>query len=426
MKRIFKTLLILTLAVAIAVSSSGCITTAQILNIERCARRRPIIQNMLCEKYGEEFVIHKVRHEGSGGGGNGVPNFKGLFDFSDNGTYYATCSPKANEEILFETSIRADNTKFYDEYPHAVVKYLIKEELDRVLSKYTDNYVIDITMYPPSTYISEDIKFLETYDPFTRASDITIQSYSEKFLERSQASIDIIIEGHEHANADALQKLFDNDLKDSFHKMPLLFEFRFTSKEKVDQIKKELSEKNDYSTTILSGEYPIIHFRYDESTDYKFWYNEKQSIYSKPRGRYYFVQCKYVYDIKKEDQEQLLYILDINIPESEADAFVYSFGYTQYTEKDQYTDFVIEIEDVNDYKNFFEYNELRVVKYGEDGKSQNEKIGEYNSEYDKKYGTSHYITYKVKLLDYGDEAKRSKKLKEIFERIKEYSEEEGE
>ncbi len=279
MKRIFKTILILTLAVAIAVSSSGCIT---VLQTEREAHRMPIIQNMLCEKYGEEFVIHKVWHVGNGGGGNGVPDFKALFDISDNGRYYATCSPKANEEILFEASIRADNTNLSDDYPHAVVKYLIKEELDRVLSKYAENYAMDITMYPPSKYDSEDKKFLETYVPFTRASDITIQSYSEKFLERSQASIDIIIEGDKHANADALQKLFDNDLKDSFHKMPLLFEFRFTSKEKVDQIKKELSEKNDYYTSIR--EYPIIRFRYDESTDYKFRYNEKQSIYSKPKG----------------------------------------------------------------------------------------------------------------------------------------------
>ena len=405
MKRIFKTMLILALAVAIAVSSTGCLAIGFALQKERTARRETIIHDMLCEKYGEEFIIHKVWHEGSRGG-MGVFNPKLLFDFSDFGTYYATCSPASNPDIIFEAQIGAEGKYQNEEYPHAIAKYLIKEELDKALSNYIDNYAIDITMFTPSIYNSEDIKFLETYEPFTKASDITIQSYSEKFLERSHASIDIIIEGHEYASAEALQKIWDESLKNSFHKMSLTFEFTFTSKENVDQIKKELSEKNDYSTSIISDEYPVIHFRCNESTDYKFWYNEQLSLYI---GRYYHSGCQYVYDIKKEDEEQILDILDINIPENETDAFLYSFGYAQYTKENPYTIFVIEIEDVNNYKRFFEYNAC---------KSDNEKHGKNATEYDKKYGTSHYVTYSVKLLDYGEQAETSKKLKEIYEQIK--------
>ena len=96
MKKTFTIILTLMLALAIAVSTSGCSIIAGELGKEEEKR---LILSMLNEKYGEEFIVHSVESQGSGG--NGVPNLKALFDFSGRYTSYNTiCSPKSNEEIF--------------------------------------------------------------------------------------------------------------------------------------------------------------------------------------------------------------------------------------------------------------------------------------------------------------------------------------
>ena len=275
MKRIFKTLLILTLAVAIAVSSSGCITTAQILNIERCARRRPIMQDMLYEKYGEEFVIHEVRHEGSGGGGNGVPNFKGLFDFSDNGTYYAACSPKANEEILFEASIRADSTGLSDGYSQAVVEYQAKKIVDEVVSKYTDDYIL--YTYVSSPFKSPDIddatwEKVENAEPFTSAEQITIESYVDKYYDTTYLVINLFFNDDIEDTKAFSEKVLD-EINDKLNKLDTLALISYMD----DELKKECS---DYMKEKESEYDPRISISYRYDSDCTYYYSYRKNKYT--------------------------------------------------------------------------------------------------------------------------------------------------
>ncbi len=279
MKKTLTIILTLMLAIAIAVSTSGCSIIAGELGKEEEKR---LILSLLNEKYGEEFIVHSIESQGSGG--NGVPNLKALFDFSGRYTSYNTiCSPKSNEEILFEAYEREKGTVLYDDYPHAVVKHLIKEEVEKVISKYSDNYAVYVYFSPPSAFNCEDEEwgreFLNTVTPFTKASDISIESYSEKYLETCFATVEIILCDEKYKSVEAIKKMLDS-FEGSLYKMPVNINFYFTSKKKIDEINKMLTSP-EFSSISYRNEINAmtnrILFCYGKKTNYTFEYNEKLS-----------------------------------------------------------------------------------------------------------------------------------------------------
>lgn len=281
MKKTFTIILTLILAAAIAVSTSGCSIIARELGKEEEKR---LILSMLNEKYGEEFIVHSIESQGSGG--NGVPNFKALFDFTGRYISYKTiCSPKSNEEILFEAYERENGTVLYDDYPHAVVKHLIKEEVEKVISEYSDNFAVYVYFSPPSAFNCEDEEwgreFLNTVSPFTKASDISIKSYNEKYLQTYFASIDIVLCDEKYKSIEATQKILDDNFKYSLYEMRTVFYFYFTNENKVNKIRDILNNSGITPDSQYSSEkYDIdceLVFRHNQDTNYTFKYSDKLS-----------------------------------------------------------------------------------------------------------------------------------------------------
>ena len=260
------------LAIAIAVSTSGCINTGPIAT----EKHKQLMLSLLKEKYGEGFKVLTIKYDSSSGFSGGLAPGSGHYD--------AVCCPKSNEEILFKASVCKNGTMISsDDYPHAVVKHLVKEEVEKVISKYSDNYAVYVYFSPPSAFNCEDEEwgrsFLKTVSPFTKASDISIESYSEKYLETCFATVEIILCDEKYKSVEAIKKMLDS-FEGSLYKMTVNINFYFTSKKKIDEINKMLTSP-EFSSISYRNEINAmtnrILFCYGKKTNYTFEYNEKLS-----------------------------------------------------------------------------------------------------------------------------------------------------
>ena len=86
----------------------------------------------------------------------------------------------------------------------------------------------------------------------------------------------------------------------------------------------------------------------------------------------------------EEQENRLLEAFNVVIPESEEEAYVYSFYYSQDSD---YLIYILEIDGVKDYDAFFQANSGRVKENGLSGKSMNEILDPYPSM------TAYYVTY---------------------------------
>lgn len=272
MKRILKTLLILTLAAVIAVSSTGCLAIGFALQEERDARHETMIHDMLCEKYGEEFIVHKIRSEG-GRGGMGVFEPKYLFDFSDYCTYYASCSPASNPDIIFEAET-GPKGKYLDEgYPQAIVEYQAKKIVEEVVSKYTDDYIL--YTYVSSPFQSPDIddavwEKVENAEPFTSAEQITIESYVDKYFDTTYLVINLFFNDDIEDTKAFSEKVLD-EINDKLKKIRAIALISYMD----DELKKECSDymkekESEYDPRI------DISYNYDSDCTYYYSYRRKQ------------------------------------------------------------------------------------------------------------------------------------------------------
>jgi len=198
---------------------------------------------------------------------------------------YALQKPKGNEEILFEASVAANGTEVYSEdYPHAVVKHLIKEEVDKVISKYSDNYALDIYFRKPD-YLPNDNEtreFLENVVPFTRASDITIESYSEKYLETIFSHIYIVCQGTKYADAELAPEIL-NEVNISLHKIPSKFSFYSSDNNMIEKCKLDIKEYNSFDLNTrndLADSYAVLRFDCNKDTNYQVQLDKKASKFA--------------------------------------------------------------------------------------------------------------------------------------------------
>lgn len=271
MKKLFTIIFTLMLAVAIAISTSGCMVITAIKKEDHKNR----ILSMLKEKYGEEFEVLTIDVVNSSGFSGGLISGRPRYKF--------TCSPVANKEVIFNAATMENDTTMSDDYPHAVIKQLIKEEVETVISKYSDNYAVYVYMSKPK-HMHNDTKtqeYLESVVPFTKASDISIKSYNEKYLQTYLASIDIVLCDEKYKSVEATQKILDDNFKSSLYEMTTYFDFYFTSKDKVDKIKETLKKSgitpdSQYDKDIKAMN-TKLEFHYNDETEYNFVYKEKYS-----------------------------------------------------------------------------------------------------------------------------------------------------
>ena len=275
MKKTFTIILTLILAAAIAVSTSGCINTGPIAT----EKHKQLMLSLLKEKYGEGFIVLTIKYDSSSGFSGGLAPGSGHYD--------AVCCPKSNEEILFEASVCKNGTMISsDDYPHAVVKHLIEEEVEKVISKYSDNYAVYVYMSKPKS-MHNDTKtqeYLESVVPFTKASDISIKSYNEKYLQTYFASIDIVLCDEKYKSIEATQKILDDNFSSSLYEMDTVFYFYFTNENKVAKIKDILNNSGITPDSKYSAEkYDIdceLVFRYTQDTNYAFKYADNLSEFN--------------------------------------------------------------------------------------------------------------------------------------------------
>ena len=118
---------------------------------------------------------------------------------------------------------------------------------------------------------------MNTVTPFTKASDITIESYSEKYLETAKASIYIAFEGNEYASIEKTEEIIEH-FTSTFHKMPVRFIFLFTSKEEIDRCNALLADPTE-SVLLLTEieDSPVIRFEANKGTDYKIIFDKELS-----------------------------------------------------------------------------------------------------------------------------------------------------
>ncbi|MCH5195065.1 MAG: hypothetical protein J1F28_00040 [Oscillospiraceae bacterium] len=86
----------------------------------------------------------------------------------------------------------------------------------------------------------------------------------------------------------------------------------------------------------------------------------------------------------EEQENRILEVFNVVIPENEEEAYVYSF---YFTKENKLMKFILEIDGVKDYDAFFLANSGRVKENGLLGKSMNEVLNPYPSV------TAYYITY---------------------------------
>ncbi len=152
MKHIKKILSAIT-ALALVLSLSGCYWEGKTK-----WHSELIVLNELEERYNEEFVIRQI---GVSSARSGRP-------------IVAYCSPKDDEEIIFETAVYqfGDSGGYYleDTYIPMIVRREMKEKIDTVLAKYYDDYAVEVKIASLATGHDSGI---------TNAEEVSIATYME-------------------------------------------------------------------------------------------------------------------------------------------------------------------------------------------------------------------------------------------------------
>lgn len=283
MKKFFRTILIPMSFIAVFILL--CMVT--MLQLKEHDER--MILFLLKEKYGEEFVIHNIEIETTGGGGNGVPDPLPPFNylFSEFKRYEAICSPKANKDILFEASVNGYRTKIsYDNYPQAVIEEKAKNIAEEIVSKYTDDFIIYAYVSAPSKTASTDDSTWEKVKnatPYTSAEEITIESYVDKYFETSYLSMDIILLNDMVSHIEQRTEILDQ-LSLKFKGLSSLANLYYTDSKTMQECKKYI-DNNKYDakltldTTLNDNELCYVYYQRLE-TDYKWVFDENLSVTS--------------------------------------------------------------------------------------------------------------------------------------------------
>ncbi len=284
MKKTFTIILTLALAVAIAVSTSGCM----VITAKKKEEDKGKILSLLKEKYGEEFEIRTIKSENYGGGANGVPNFDALFDFSGRYIRYkVVCSPKANEEIVFEALAEGDGSKiFSDDYPQAVIEKKAKDMAEEIVSKYTDNFIVYTYVSAPSKTVSTDDSTWEKVTnakPYTSAEEITIENYVNKYFETSDLVLEIVICTEVSEKFAQHQKMLD-ELNLRLEKLKTLVRIYYVDEKTKISCEEYINNNRNEPRISVNDIIPskrlyYVYYRRQE-TNYNWIFNEDSSVTS--------------------------------------------------------------------------------------------------------------------------------------------------
>lgn len=173
-------LLSLLAALAIPLLLCGCVNV-------RAEEKK--LAKALEEEYGEEFVVVDSIVTG------GHPIYAGPLR--------AVCYPKSNKNLLFKATF-AEDYIYEDEYVEAIVREEAYAEMEEILSQYYTDFFLDVNVSQPTIEYSER----EKYPRFTNISDVSIQSYEEKYGEKMVLSFRVAFNIDEITDYEEVSEIF--------------------------------------------------------------------------------------------------------------------------------------------------------------------------------------------------------------------------
>ncbi|MCM1326205.1 MAG: hypothetical protein NC243_02835 [Lachnoclostridium sp.] len=151
------------LLLATSILLTGCGSDLKSFFLSDASMKR-MAKEDLKERYGEEFVVHEV------------------WSLSWH-TYAATCSPKADDRVVFEIGAYKDGTGIYSEnYGKSVVAAQISQKLEEELQEYFPNCYVN-------TYVSIQTGYLNV----DNVRDLTMEEYAERCL-RERCCVDVYVD----------------------------------------------------------------------------------------------------------------------------------------------------------------------------------------------------------------------------------------
>lgn len=248
-------LLSLLAALAIPLLLCGCVNV-------RAAEKK--LAKALEEKYGEEFVVVDSIVTG------GHPIYAGPLE--------AVCYPQKNKDLLFIASYSISNQCLYDdEYVQAIVREEAHAEMNEIISKNYEDFLIETEVFQPLIEYGER----EKYPSFTNVSDVSIQSYEEKYGEKMNISFYVIFNETEIERYDEVSKIFKS-YSNKFDNADLNFWCYYTDTNKIADLREK--EENDiWRTHNLQfktdrSEVPEYLYVYENGVFYLYWISDADGL----------------------------------------------------------------------------------------------------------------------------------------------------
>lgn len=240
---------------------------------------KKVAEKSLEEKYGEEFVIHRVWERSQE-------------------MFFADCSPKDNPEVIFTADINKNGDGIVaDGYAQGV----IKKEVDNLLKDDFNELFGDCYTRP---YISNYYNVPE----FLNAKDITIQEYISEvdadviclyysvYVDASQLSNDTVEQEREYLCNEIPKKIKNKIIPN------LSIYIYFTTDELINRCKEYFSTHvdTDYDINRELDKYPCISLEYNKDGKLDELY--KGSFLNPKYGEYQELRKDIDRDIPKEDE----------------------------------------------------------------------------------------------------------------------------
>ena len=230
MKRVIAAIMILVMAL----SMSGC--KISYWDGLSKSEAKELVLNMLEEKYGEEFVVKNMYTPG--GTGYNTPS-----------DLRADCSPKSDENIVFETEVYTTGKKgkkkryMYDTYIQSIVGEEMKQKAEQILSKYIDDFAVEV-------YVRG---LLGVYDSKIRSTnEATIENYTNAIPEDNSSTIWLAIDINEFNSNYERVADYVKEIVDEYYLTNGVFKCYFVSSEIVDNCKKKIADNHiDFNFNLI-------------------------------------------------------------------------------------------------------------------------------------------------------------------------------
>ncbi len=240
MRHIKKIISVIT-ALALVLSMSGCYWKGKTKY-----HSEQLILDALEERYGEEFFIRQMAVRSSRGGR----------------PLAAYCSPKDDEEIIFEVEYY-EISGLRDTYIPMIVRREMKEKIDTVLAQYYEDFAVEVSV----------TNLVDGHESgLTNADEASIVTYSEATPEDSITSIFIAINEEEIHDYTEIETALIDCMK-AFHYTRTNIKCYFVNTDVISDCKEVLTNNNYDNLEIMTVLSPGKCISEQQYTLYLYYYH---------------------------------------------------------------------------------------------------------------------------------------------------------